>query len=83
MQWTDAAKLAAAFAVPMAAVAGMFYMMMNASLSPIAGDLRELRGDVHALDVRMARLEERMTALAERLPDQQVLIPNATVAESP
>jgi len=56
----DTAKLSGAIAVPLVAVAALFYGIMSASLAPIEQEVRALRGDVHALDVRLARLEERI-----------------------
>lgn len=60
MSWKDAVKLAGAFAVPLVAVAALFYGIMSASLVPLEQEVRALRGDVHVLDVRLARLEERI-----------------------
>ncbi len=53
MTWIDAVKLAGAFAVPLVAVAGLFYAMMNAGLknlgSAIQGDMKRIEGKVDAL----------------------------------
>ena len=71
MPWMDILKLSGAFAVPLAAVAGLFYGIMSAALTSELGKIENninkiqdnveaLRSDVHALDVRLARLEERI-----------------------
>jgi len=67
MPWIEAVKLSGAFAVPLVAVAGLFYGIMRASLGNLhteVGNLhtevRSLGEAVHALDVRLARLEERI-----------------------
>ena len=60
MNWMEVAQLAGAVAVPLVAVAGLFYGMMSARLKPFEEDIKALRVDVHALDVRLARLEERL-----------------------
>lgn len=52
------AKVATAVAVPLCAVAALFYGMMVHSLKPIREDLKEIRTDVHSIDVRLARLEQ-------------------------
>lgn len=62
MDWIELAKLAGAVAVPIVAVAGLFYAMMRHALAPLGEDLRELRRDVHSIDVRLARLEGRYAA---------------------
>jgi hypothetical protein len=68
----EAIKLAGAFAVPLVAVAALFYGIMDSSLQPVRDDVKtlrdvvyELRDDVQALEVTTARLDER---LEERLP---------------
>ena len=60
MEWVEAFKLAGAFAVPLVAVATLFYGMMRVSLGKIENELSAIKDNVHALDVRMARLEERI-----------------------
>jgi len=60
MPWLDAVRLSGAFAVPLVAVAGLFYGMMRASLGNLNTEVRSLGQAVHALDVRLARLEERI-----------------------
>ncbi len=60
MTWTEIAQLAGAFAVPLVAVAALFYGMMRASLGKLESDVGAIRENVHALDVRLARLEERI-----------------------
>ena len=60
MEWVEVAKLAGAFAVPLVAVAALFYGMMSARLRPFEEDMKALRTEVHTLDVRLARLEERL-----------------------
>jgi len=60
MPWLDAVRLSGAFAVPLVAVAALFYGMMSASLGNLNTEVRSLSQAVHALDVRLARLEERI-----------------------
>lgn len=67
MPWADAVKLAGAFAVPLVAVAALFWGIMRASLGDIENEMASLRNEVkvvaqnvHAIDVRLARLEERI-----------------------
>ena len=59
MNWLDLATFADAAAVPIVAVAVLFFGMMSNALEPINEELMALRGDVHAVDVRLARLEVR------------------------
>ena len=60
MSITDAVKLSGAFAVPLVAVAALFYGIMDKSLGPLKDNVRALREDVHELDVKMARVEEQI-----------------------
>ena len=65
MEYTEIAKMAGAFAVPLVAVAALFYQITLHSLRPLRDDLNALRDDlnavrkdVHSIDVRLARVEE-------------------------
>lgn len=58
MEFIELAKLAGAVAVPVVAVAGLFYQMMTHALKPFRNDIAELRKEVHQIDVRLARVEE-------------------------
>ena len=58
MDFIELAKLAAAVAVPITVVAGLFYQMMTTSMKPFRDDIAELRKEVHQIDVRLARVEE-------------------------
>jgi len=60
MPWLEAVKLSGAFAVPLVAVAALFYGIMSANLGNLNTEVRSLSQAVHALDVRLARLEERI-----------------------
>ncbi|MCY4237444.1 MAG: hypothetical protein OXC93_03690 [Rhodospirillaceae bacterium] len=60
MSWIEAANLAGAFAVPLVAVAALFYGMMRVSLGSLQEQVKALVENVHAIDVRLARLEERI-----------------------
>ena len=78
MEYIDFAKMAGAFAIPLVAVAALFYQMMLHSLKPLRDDLNALRGDlnavrqdvhslrqdVHSIDVRLARVEEAVKTRA-------------------
>ena len=58
MEFIELAKLAGAVAVPVVAVAGLFYQMMMHAIKPFHDDIAELRKEVHQIDVRLARVEE-------------------------
>ena len=58
MEFIELAKLAGAVAVPVVAVAGLFYQMMAHALKPFRDDIAELRKEVHQIDVRLAKVEE-------------------------
>ncbi len=58
MEFIELAKLAGAVAVPVVAVAGLFYQMMAHALKPFRHDIAELRKEVHQIDVRLAKVEE-------------------------
>jgi len=67
MSWTETLKLSGAFAVPLVAVAALFYGIMSASLGSVNAELvginaevRSLHQAVHALHLRPARLEARI-----------------------
>ncbi|MCY4219817.1 MAG: hypothetical protein OXE41_06780 [Gammaproteobacteria bacterium] len=68
MPWIEAVKLAGAFAVPLVAVAALFYGMMNVSIKHLRDELKSLADTVHSLDVRLARLEERIPSIDWRQP---------------
>ena len=61
MDWWETTKIASAVAVPLCAIAGLFYGMMVHTLKPMGEDLKELRKDVHSIDVRLANLEGRLS----------------------
>ena len=61
MDWLELVKFTGAVAVPIVAVAGLFYAMMRNEMRPIRDDLKELRKDVHSIDVRLANLEGRLS----------------------
>ncbi len=58
MEFLELAKLAGAVAVPVVAVAALFYQMMTYAMRPFRDDIAELRKEVHQIDVRLARVEE-------------------------
>lgn len=65
MEFIELAKLAGAVAVPVVAVAGLFYQMVMHAIKPFHDDIAELRKEVHQvrkevhqIDVRLARVEE-------------------------
>ena len=65
MDWWETVRIATAVAVPLCAVAALFYGMMLHTLKPIREDLKdiredlkELRRDVHSIDVRLAKVEQ-------------------------
>ena len=64
MSWLELAQFAGAVAVPLCAVAGLFYAMMRHDLKPIREGLENLRADVHSIDVRLARVEEGIKHIA-------------------
>ena len=61
MEWIEIAKLAGAVAVavavPIVAIAGALYKMVDHMIRPMRDDIKELRKDVHSIDVRLARVE--------------------------
>ena len=60
MLWIDSIKIAGAFAVPLVAVAALFWGMMQFSLNSLRDDVKAVAEKVHAIDIRLARLEERI-----------------------
>ena len=58
MEFVALAKLAGAVAVPVVAVAALFYQMMAHAMKPFRDDIAELRKEVHQIDVRLAGVEE-------------------------
>ena len=58
--WTEFAQMSGAVAVPLVAVAALFYGMMRHELKPIHTDLKEIGKEVHSVDNRLAKLEGRL-----------------------